>query len=49
MKLPVTLRGDQARRFMEIKEEIEDDTGHEVSRPRVVSELMQDWDGRNTR
>jgi len=49
MRIPVTLRGDQARRFIEIKEEIEEDTGHDVSRPRVVSELMQDWDGRDTR
>jgi hypothetical protein len=49
MRLKITISGDQARRFQEIREEIEKETGHDVTRPRVISELMQDWDGRGSR
>ncbi|MFD1588711.1 hypothetical protein ACFR9U_17165 [Halorientalis brevis] len=46
-RLPVVLRGEMADRFLEIKEEIEAETGHEVNRTRVVSEMMRDWGGRS--
>lgn len=48
-RIPISLRGAQAERFEEIKEEIEDAVGHEVRRTRVISELMMDWDGRKRR
>lgn len=42
-KLNFTLRGGQADRFEQIKEQVEEETGHEVTRPRVISEMMQEW------
>lgn len=48
-RLGLTLRGEMAERFEEIKEEIEEETGHEVKRTRVVSEMMRDWNGRHCR
>ena len=36
----MALYGETADRFREVKEDIEDVRGHEVSRPRVVEDLL---------
>ncbi|WP_336001447.1 hypothetical protein [Halorientalis halophila] len=48
-RLTFTLHGDQADRFEEIQEEIEETTGHSVTRPRVISEMMEEWSGTDSR
>lgn len=40
MRLDVTLRNDRARQFQRLKEEIEQERGHEVTRVEVLGILM---------
>ena len=43
----IHLHGGRARKFREIKESIEDDLGYSVSKPRVVDELLEDYNGKH--
>lgn len=39
----VTLCGGRARRFREIKDELEEQLGYEPSNPEIVGRLMEKW------
>jgi hypothetical protein len=41
----IALYGGQAERFRELRDELEDELGYEPSRPRVVSHLLEYYDG----
>jgi len=40
-RVDVTLRGERAERFLEIKREIEEERGHPVDKTQVVSALFE--------
>jgi len=41
----VHLHGGRARKFREVKQSLEEELGYEVSKPRVVDELLENYDG----
>lgn len=41
----VTLRSGQARKFREIKDNLEDELEYEVTKTRVIGHLLEHYDG----
>lgn len=39
----LTLCGGQARRFREIRDELEEQLGYEPTKPQVIGRLMEKW------
>lgn len=43
----VTLRSGQARKFREIKQNLEEDLDYEVTKTRVIGHLLEHYEGPN--
>jgi len=41
----IKLHGGQARRFRELRDELEDQLGYEPTKPRVFGHLLEHYDG----
>lgn len=41
----IKLHGGQARRFRELREDLEEELGYTPTRPRVIGHLLEHYDG----